>query len=71
MLYFAKFLNLFGLGFRIFKTFWTRVGIGLSFENQDWIWITKYDSPLISDTTYRCHRYLHHLDLLRQEQEKQ
>jgi len=23
-------------------------GFGLSFKNQDWIWIVKYDIPLIS-----------------------
>jgi len=28
-------------------------GLGLSFENQDWIWIAKYDSPLISGTEQR------------------
>jgi len=26
------------------------VGLGLSFKKQDWIWIAKYDSPLISAT---------------------
>jgi len=24
------------------------VGIGLSFKKQDWVWMAKYDSPLIS-----------------------
>jgi len=30
---FAKLLDLFRLGFQFFKTFWTRVGLGLSFKN--------------------------------------
>ena len=31
-----------------FFSFWILVGLGLSFKIQDWIWIAKYDSPLIS-----------------------
>jgi len=29
------------------KRIWAVVGLGLSFLRQDWIWIAKYESPLI------------------------
>jgi len=45
MLYFSKYLDL-GLTFE--KKFWTVFGLGLSLKNQDWIWIAKFGSPLIS-----------------------
>jgi len=45
---FQLFWTSFGLGHHIKKFFWTVVGLGMSFENQDWIWIAKYDSLFIS-----------------------
>jgi len=37
----------FGLELR-FKSFYITVGLGLSLKIQDWIWIEKYYSPLIT-----------------------
>jgi len=48
---FFKFFGLYlDLDFPFEKLFWTVVGLGLSFKKLVWIWIAKYDSPLISDT---------------------
>jgi len=47
-------LTLFELGLLISKKGWTVVGLGLSLENQDSIWIAKYDSPLICGGLVLC-----------------
>jgi len=53
-LYFVNFLDfIWTWAFNFFKV-WSVVGLGLIFENQDWIWIAKYDSPLISDVGCKC-----------------
>jgi len=48
----AAFFNFFrlclDLDFAFENFFWTVVGLGLSYKNQDWIWIAKCDSPFIS-----------------------
>jgi len=33
-----------------FKYFGLQLDLDWVFKNQDWIWIAKYDNPLISDT---------------------
>jgi len=48
----AAFFKYFGLhldlDFTFEKYFGLWLDLGLSFKNQDWIWIAKYDTPLIS-----------------------
>jgi len=46
---FQIFWTSFRLGFYVWKIFWPVFGLGWVLKNQDWIWIAKYDSPLISD----------------------
>jgi len=43
-------ISIFGrfLDFTFEKFFWLRLDLDWVLKNQDWIWITKYDSPLIS-----------------------
>jgi len=40
------------LGFSFWKIFWTAVGLG-QLKIEDWIWIAKFDSPLIPAVNQR------------------
>jgi len=47
-LHFSNFMDLIWTWTVPLKKIWTVVGLGLSLKNQDWIWITKFDSLPIS-----------------------